>query len=68
MRSKLVDVHPIDLLTINRALYIENYSKKIKTTMIDFLLDEESLDKLALRNKTELINFRDFIINSSRDL
>lgn len=68
MRSKLVDIHPIDLLTINRALYIENYSKKINVTMIDFLLDEVSLEKLPLRNKTELINFRDFIINSSQDL
>ncbi len=68
MRSKLVDIHPIDLLTINRALYIENYSKKIKTTMIDFLLDEEKMNNTALRNKNSLIQFRDFIINSSQNL
>ena len=68
MRSKLVDIHPIDLLTINRALYIENYSKKIKTTMIDFLLDEEKIEKTALRNKQTLIDFRDFIINASQNL
>jgi hypothetical protein len=68
MRSKLVDIHPIDLLTINRSLYIENYSKKINTTMIDFLLDEEKMEKTALRNKQSLLNFRDFIINSSQNL
>ena len=65
MRSKIVDIHPIDILAINRALYIENYNKKIKTTMIDFLLDEEKLESTALRNKPELIKFRDFIIQSS---
>ena len=65
MRSKIVDIHPIDILTINRALYIENYNKKIKTTMIDFLLDDEKLESTALRNKPELIKFRDFIIGSS---
>lgn len=68
MRSKLVDIHPIDLLTINRALYIENYSKKINTTVIDFLLDEEKIEKTALRNKQSLLDFRDFIINSSQNL
>lgn len=68
MRSKVVDIHPIDILTINRALYIENYSKKVKTTMIDFLLDEEKMEKTALRNKQSLIGFRDFIINSSGNL
>ncbi|MCP4523499.1 MAG: ATP-dependent helicase [Candidatus Gracilibacteria bacterium] len=68
MRSDVSDIHSIDIIQINKALYIENYSKKIKVTMIDFLLDEERIEKLALRNTKAVIDFRDTLFNFSKNL
>jgi len=62
MRTWLIWLNRIDVLKINRALYISNYSKKFKTTIIDFLIDESNFEELGLKNKDSLIEFRDNLL------
>ena len=67
MRTSLVWLNSIDVLKINRSLYISNYSKKFKIKMIDYLVDldnksEEEKATLNLNNEKLLIEFRDNLL------
>ncbi len=68
MRNDLVWLQQVDILRINRALYVLNYSRKINMTMIDFLLDESNLEELHLSDKASLINFRDNLLAFGSEL
>ena len=63
MRSHVVWLNQVDILKVNRALYIQNYSRKIKRTIFDYLLKDIFLDDLELENKDSLINFRDNLLD-----
>jgi hypothetical protein len=55
-------------LKINRELYIKNYSKKFKITIIDFLINESNFEELKLNNKDLLIDFRDNLLDFQTNL
>ena len=63
MRTNIVWLNQIDILKINKALYIVNYTRKNKINIIDYLLDDIYLDELNLKNKHDLIKFRDNLLN-----
>ncbi len=66
MRTSLVWLNQIDILKINRDLYIKNYSRKFKLKMMDFLvelkLDSEE-NELNLNNPELIIEFRDNLLD-----
>lgn len=68
LRAKITGLHPIDIIKINRKLYIENYSRKYKLKIADFLMDEAILNELWLFDKQALINFRDRLFDFSREV
>ncbi len=77
MRTSLVWLNQIDVLKINRELYIKNYSRKFNLTLMDFLTKMELEEQLedpsflpkeegiitSLRNPETLIEFRDNLLN-----
>ena len=63
MRTSIVWLNQVDILKINRALYIVNYSRKNKLSMIDYLINENYLDELDIKNKDNLFNFRDNLLD-----
>ncbi|MEA3387374.1 MAG: hypothetical protein U9Q66_03165 [Patescibacteria group bacterium] len=66
MRTGLVGLNQIDVLKINRALYISNYSKKFKIKMMDFLIDldlKSEENELNLNNPELIIEFRDNLLD-----
>jgi DNA helicase II / ATP-dependent DNA helicase PcrA len=68
LRSKIAKLNQIDILKINRELYKENYRKKYKTKMMDFLNDENKLWKIELKEKDTLLKFRDDLLSLWSDL
>ncbi len=69
MRNNITWLNSIDILKINRELYIKNYTRKFKLSMFDFLNDLEKnlipVDEqraLELSDKKSLISFRDKLI------
>ena len=60
MRAGISDLNSVDVFKINRALYIQNYSKKFKVSIMDFLGDESNL--LELNNLDKIINFRNNLL------
>ena len=68
LRSQIVGLNRIDILKINRALYRENYSRKFKIKLIDFLNDEDRLIEIGLSEKDNLIAFRENLLSLWSDL
>ena len=62
MRSNITWLNQVDILRINRELYIKNYSRKFKLTMMDYLTDESYLDEVDITSKEALITFRDALL------
>lgn len=65
MRTNLIWLNSIDVLKINRALYISNYSKKFKIKMMDFLMDlnlDSDENELNLNNPELIIEFRNNLL------
>ena len=65
MRTWVIWLDQIDILNINRKIYILNYSKKHKIKLIDFLTNELLFNKLEYINKAKLIDFRDNLLRLS---
>lgn len=63
LRSNITDINHTDVLKVNRALYISNYTKKFKVSIIDFISDESNLNELNLSEKEKLIEFRDNLLD-----
>jgi DNA helicase-2/ATP-dependent DNA helicase PcrA len=63
MRTELIWINNIDVLKINRWLYIANYTRKQKIKLMDFLNNENAIIELELSDKKSLYNFRDDILN-----
>ena len=55
--SDILEIDNLDVYTINNALYRENYTKKYKIKLIEYLIDEEKLVNLNLHNYSEIENF-----------
>ena len=68
LRSQIVGLNSIDILKINRALYRENYSRKFKIKLIDFLSDEDKLIETWVVEKESLIAFRENLFSLWSDL
>ena len=63
MRSSISDLNQVDVLKINRALYIANYSKKFSLSIMDFLSDTDNLKDLSLSDPKKIVDFRDNILD-----
>ena len=70
MRNSITGLNPIDILKINRELYIKNYTRKFKLSMFDFLNDLEKnlipVDEqraLELSDKKSLVEFKDKLVD-----
>lgn len=63
MRTEIIWLNWVDVIKINRELYILNYSKKQKIKLIDFLTNENYLNELNFIDKKSLINFKDNLID-----
>ncbi len=63
LRSNITDINQTDVLKVNKALYISNYTKKFRVSIMDFLSEESNLDELNLSEKNELIEFRDNLLD-----
>ncbi len=66
MRTSLVWLNQIDILKINRDLYIKNYSRKFKLKMMDFLVEldlNSEENELNLNNPELIIEFRDNLLD-----
>ncbi|MDD2907304.1 MAG: ATP-dependent helicase [Candidatus Gracilibacteria bacterium] len=75
MRNDITGLNSIDILKINRELYIKNYTRKFNLSMFDFLsdlnLDSElgTIERpLELRDLKGLIDFRDNLLDFSSKL
>jgi len=65
-RSNVFKNDQVDILRINRHLYIENYRKKVPTRFIDVLTNASVLKSLSLSNQEALETFTDslFLLQS----
>ncbi len=57
LRSSILKLSQIDILRINRYLYIENYRRKVPLKMIDVLIDDQ---KLQIIWDLDISGMRDF--------
>lgn len=65
LRSDITWLNQIDIFKINRDLYIKNYTKKYKLSIMDFLLEldiRNEINEIKLNNPEQLIDFRDNLI------
>ncbi len=62
MRSSIFWLNQVDIMRINRALYIKNYARKFNITIMDFLSDTEALSELNLEAPEKIIAFRDTLL------
>lgn len=62
MKNNITWLEIIDILKINRELYIENYRRKFNKTFIEFLDEKEKLEELELKNLNWLIKFKEKLI------
>lgn len=63
MRSSISDLNQVDILKINRALYISNYSKKFSVSIIDFLWNNDNLKDLWLSDPKKIMDFRNNLLD-----
>lgn len=63
MRYNITGLHSIDIYRINRYLYQENYSRKIKLKIFDILQDFKKLDEIWLENLKKIEDFYNKILD-----
>lgn len=65
LRSEITWLNQVDIFRINRDLYIKNYSKKFKISLMDFLWEfntQNISDEIKLNYPKLLIDFRDNLL------
>jgi len=62
LRSDIVTIENIDVITLNRVLYQKNYSKKwFKLQLWDYIWKIEHENEIEFKNLEQIINFRNNI-------
>jgi len=68
LRSDITWLSQVDILKINRQLYIMNYTRKYKKTFIEIIDDLEILTDLELSDKKSIIDFKKKLLELSSQL
>ena len=63
MRARITWLHSIDVYKINRYLYQENYTRKIKLKIFDVIQDKNKLEDIWLENKESIEKFFNQILD-----
>jgi superfamily I DNA/RNA helicase len=66
--TDLVDVNNLDIFKINKALYSENYTKKFKVSLFDYLTDTDKLNTLELDDLEKILQFKELFCNLSEQM